>query len=126
MEIDVLKEKSTPLLSRKRIIFSVKYDKATPSRHNLRQEIAKKVNADEKLVILKHIYTRFGQQWAKVITHVYQNETDLKKFEDKKLVSKHMTKKEADAQANTDANEAVAATENSEKKEESAVKAELE
>ncbi|MFC1690900.1 30S ribosomal protein S24e [Nanoarchaeota archaeon] len=101
MEIELLKERDTPLLSRKRLTFSVNYDKSTPSRIDLRKEIAKKIKAEEKFVILKHIYTRFGQQWAKVIAHVYNNEEELNKFENKKLVAKHSGKKEEKAETET-------------------------
>jgi len=89
MQIEVKKERDTPLLSRKRVTITAEYEGATPSRNDLRKEIAKKINAKENLVVLKHIYTRFGSQKAKIIAHVYNNEEDLKKLENDSLLVKH-------------------------------------
>lgn len=94
MKLTILKERDTPLLSRKRVTCEVLYEGATPSRLELKKSVAKQLKADEKLVILKHIYTKFGKQKAKVIAHVYEKEEDLKKLEHEKLVAKHSPKKE--------------------------------
>lgn len=89
MNIEIKKERDTPLLSRKRVTLMAEYEAATPSRASLRAEIAKKLNSPENLVILRHIYTRFGSRKAKIIAHVYRNEEELKKLEDDSLLVKH-------------------------------------
>lgn len=89
MDLEVLKERETPLLSRRRVTLMAAYGGATPSRKDLTKDIAKKLNVNEKLVILKHIYTRFGLQKAKIIAHVYGNEEDMKTYEDISLLKKH-------------------------------------
>jgi small subunit ribosomal protein S24e len=94
MKLELLKERETPLLSRKRVTLSASYEGATPARKELRKSVAKKVSADEKLVILKHIYTRFGQHKAKVIAHVYEDEKAMNKLEEEYLLKKHREKKE--------------------------------
>ena len=104
MQIELKKEEITPLLSRKRATYMVDYDKATPSRLILLKEVAKKAGVDEKLVILKHIYPRFGFPRAKIIAHIYSNADDLKKFEENYLLEKHSEKK-AEAAEGSDASE---------------------
>jgi len=94
MNLELLKERETPLLSRKRITLMMDFKGTTPSRNIVKNEIATKLKADKKLVVVKHIYTRYGAQKAKVIAHVYTNEKDMKKIENDKLLAKHVEKKE--------------------------------
>ncbi len=89
MKVTVLKERDTPLLARKRVTLEAEYGSATPSRLDLKKEVAKKLSADDKLVILKHIYTRFGKQKAKIIAHIYSDEKEMKRLENDVLVKKH-------------------------------------
>lgn len=98
MDLEIKKERDTPLLSRKRVTLIAEYEGATPKRIDMRKDVAKKLDVEEKLVILKHIYTKFGSQKAKIIAHIYNNEEDLKKIEDSSLLAKHgyaVKKKEA-------------------------------
>lgn len=89
MMLEISKERETPLLSRKRVTLSLQYEGPTPPRLELRKEVAKKLKADEKLVVLKHIYTRFGSQKAKIIANVYSDEKAMKNIEEKYLLEKH-------------------------------------
>lgn len=89
MRLEVKKERDTPLLSRKRVTLMAEYDGTTPSRINVRKEVAKKLGAKENLVVIKHIYTRFGSSKSKIITHVYNNEGEMKKLENEGLLAKH-------------------------------------
>jgi small subunit ribosomal protein S24e len=93
MEIEVLKEKETPLLSRKRISAMAYYEGSTPSRIKILNEVAKKLKADVKLVSIRHIYTRFGSPRAKLIVHLYKDRKAYEVLEGKKLVDKHTEKK---------------------------------
>ena len=92
MKLDVTKERETPLLSRTRVTLSLEDEGPTPSRLQLRKEVAGKLKTDEPLVVLKHIYTRFGQHKAKIIAHVYKNLDDLKRIEDEYMMVKHLDK----------------------------------
>ncbi|MDO8643178.1 MAG: hypothetical protein Q7R76_06405 [Candidatus Woesearchaeota archaeon] len=83
MDVTILKERETPLLARKRVTLEATYDAATPSRVDLTKAVAKKVGADEKLVSVRHIYTRFGKRKARIIAHIYADEKDLKLLEGK-------------------------------------------
>ena len=99
MKVEVLKERETPLLSRKRVSLMAEYQGPTPSRMDFLKEVAKIVDTDPSLIIIKHIYTRFGRQKAKIIAHVYNNADDMKKLEDEYLLKKHVKKEEKKDQA---------------------------
>lgn len=94
MDIQVTKEREMPLLSRKRYTMELGFKGATPSRKQIRDAIALKTKADAGLVVVKHIYNRFGSEKAKVIANVYTSKDDMEKYEVKKLLEKHAEKKE--------------------------------
>lgn len=89
MKLEIKKERDTPLLSRKRVTLMAEYEGATPPRLEVKKEVAKKTGAKENLVIIKHIYTRFGSNKAKIIAHVYNNEKEMKNLEHESLLVKH-------------------------------------
>ncbi len=89
MELDIIKEKETPLLSRKRVTAWVNYEGATPSRVEMVKEFAKKAKVAPEKIIIKHMYTRFGQQDLKLIVNIYNNPENLKRLEPENLVEKH-------------------------------------
>jgi ribosomal protein S24E len=93
MDLNMQKEREMPLMSRKRYTFSVGFKGSTPSRKDIRNAIATKVKADPELTIVKHIYTRFGAENARVIANVYADKKDMQSYEDKKLIEKHSEKK---------------------------------
>jgi len=94
MKLEILKERETPLLSRKRISLMAVYEGPTPSRMKFLTEVAKLVDADPSLIIIKHVYTRFGRQKAKIIAHVYTDAKEMAKLEDEYLLKKHVKKEE--------------------------------
>lgn len=118
MEMKILNEQETPLLSRKRITAEITYEGATPSRIKIIAELVKQVKAESKLIELRHVYAKFGDTRSKVIAHVYDNEENMKKIV--KLGKKALEKiqKEVEAKAK--------AVEDAKKKAEEAVKAKAE
>jgi len=93
MKLEIIEKKEVPLLSRTRVQLVAEFEKATPKRDDIRKEVAKKAGADEKLTIVRHIYSQFGKRKAKVIAHIYKNEKDMKMIEDPQMLKKH-TKEE--------------------------------
>ncbi|MBW3023249.1 hypothetical protein KY308_04040 [Candidatus Woesearchaeota archaeon] len=98
MKLELIEKKEVPLLSRTRVQLKAEFDKATPKRDDIRKEVAKKVGSDEKLTIVKHIYTQFGNREAKVIAHIYKKEEDMRRIEDKPAVKRNV-KEEPKAEA---------------------------
>lgn len=91
-----LKETEMPLLARKRIKFELEHPNAcTPSRATIKEEIAKKYSTQPQLVAIRHVYSRFGLQKARVIAHIYQDENTLKLLEPPKGKKSEPKKKAA-------------------------------
>jgi len=90
MKLEITKEKETPLLSRKRITIMVEFEGSTPSRKDIVKAVAKKLDVSDKLIVTKHIYQRFGVGLIKVISHVYETESDKNKVEREYLLKKHV------------------------------------
>jgi len=122
MELKVIETKDVPLLSRKRVTLMATFSGPTPARDVIRDSISKQLKVDKKLTIVRHIYTKYGNQSAKVITHIYDNEKDMKEFEDKHTVKKHEIKEKKKEEA--PAEEKLAEAPKEEKKEEPAEKKE--
>jgi len=90
MKLEVKETNEVPLLSRTRVTLSADFQGPTPAREALRKVISKQIGKEEKLIIIKHIYTKFGQPGAKIIANVYKNEDELKCFEEKVMIKKHV------------------------------------
>ncbi|HLC46505.1 MAG TPA: hypothetical protein VJI75_02065 [Candidatus Nanoarchaeia archaeon] len=89
MELELVKQEEMPLLSRQRYTFTLAFEGATPSRKDLRKEVSKKIGAEEDKVLIKHVYTRFGNPKAKIIAHVYPDRKTMEKIEEKYILKKH-------------------------------------
>ena len=98
MNIVISKQTESPLLSRKRITADVSFKGQTPSRAELKKQLADKLKTQKDLVEIRHIYGRFGQETAKLIAHVYENEKVMKALVHKKK-EKEAKKKEAAPEA---------------------------
>ena len=81
MELKVINKKEEPLLSRIKVEAEIAFEKATPSRAEIKSQVAKDVGKDEKLVVVKSIYTTYGLKKAKNVSYVYENEDSLKRIE---------------------------------------------
>jgi small subunit ribosomal protein S24e len=97
MELEIQKERETPLLSRKRVTIEATYEGKTPSRVDLRKSVAAKIKSPEELIVVRHIYTKFGQQKAKIIAHVYSDPKTMLRLEGSHMVEKQSGKKAAKA-----------------------------
>ncbi|MFC1722797.1 hypothetical protein ACFL0V_01530 [Nanoarchaeota archaeon] len=125
MEINILKERDTPLLSRKRYTLEiVKKDGPTPTRMEVKEMLAVKLKADKDLVVVKHVYPRYGISKTRAIVQVYEKKEDMERYESEGLLKKHVkeTKKEEKAKAPEKPAEAPAEEKAEEKAEEAPAK----
>lgn len=100
MTIKINKVEEKPLLARKEISGHIMFEgKSTPSNENVRKAIASELKADEKLVIVKHIYTSFGSSEASIEAYVYNTEEDLKRIEPKQKKKEEKKPAEGAAEA---------------------------
>ncbi len=112
--MEVIKEKDMKLLSRKRVTLIRDNKGATPSRQQLISEVASQFKVKEELVIIKHVYSQFGENKTKLIVHIYNDKDKMKLFEHANLLKKHEKK----AEPKKEAAEEKAPAEPAEKKEE--------
>jgi small subunit ribosomal protein S24e len=89
MDLKLIKEKDYPLLSRKRVTFTGEASGATPSRLELKDNVAKLLKKKPEEVVIRHVYTKFGNKNIKIIAHAYNSEKELLDVEDKTVIKKN-------------------------------------
>ena len=94
MNLEINERKNDQLMSRERITAFVEYEHSTPSRIELKKALAKKLNADESLLVIRHIYPRFGLKKSKIIAHLYKDSKKMLLFKGKRLIEKNTEKKQ--------------------------------
>ncbi len=94
MNIEIKEQREEKLLGRKTIKANISFEGKTPSRKEIRTELAKAIKEKEEKIIIKHIYTQYGGNKAEIEAAVYNKIEDAKAIENKKLIEKHMTKEE--------------------------------
>ena len=96
MNLKIIYDKENKLLLRRRVAFEVAHEKSsTPKKEDLKKEIAKFLKTEENLIVMKHVYSKFGMGKSKIITQVYEDEKLLKILETKKLKVKKDGKEES-------------------------------
>jgi len=95
MELKILSSKEDSLLSRTKIEAEVIFDKSTPSNQEVKSKLSKDLGKEEKLIVIKGIYTIRGLKKAKNLSYVYKNEEALKRIE---IVKKEVDKKGAEVE----------------------------
>jgi small subunit ribosomal protein S24e len=83
MQLKITEKREEELLSRTAIKLHIIFDKATPSKEELKKAIASELKADENLVVVKDIYTEFGNSEADVNAYVYTSKEEMQKIEPK-------------------------------------------
>ena len=81
MDLKILSKKEEPLLSRTIVEAEVSFDKATPSKSEIKNALAKSLGKDEKLIVVKGLYSGYGVRKAKNVSYVYENEDVMKSIE---------------------------------------------
>jgi ribosomal protein S24E len=92
VKFHVHKKEDVPLLSRERIVLLADYEGAVPARIKVREQACGFLKIPLDVCIVKHIYTKFGSQKAKVIVHVYKSADEAKKYEEAHIFDKQAGK----------------------------------
>lgn len=79
MSVEITSDTKNPLLQRREIEFTAS-GKTTPSRKELKAELAKVLKADEKLIVIDFIDQKMGTNINTGKVKVYDNEGVLKKI----------------------------------------------
>ncbi len=83
MEMKINSTKENALLDRKEVTGTISFKGATPSNAELAKEVAKSVKADASLVVVKQIYTAFGETNATFKAHAYASKDIMATLEKK-------------------------------------------
>jgi len=92
MELQIIKDKTNPLLKRREISLSVK-NKVTPSRIEVKNKLAALLNSKPELIVIEHLDTIYGKQELKGIASIYQTEERLKQLAHTHLMERDAPKK---------------------------------
>lgn len=85
MILKILTDKENKLLDRKEMEAEIEFSGKTPSNNELKKELVDKLKTDENLIVINHIYQKFGDQKAKVIAKIYKSKESLDKFNKVKI-----------------------------------------
>ncbi len=83
LQINIVEKKEELLLSRTMVKANIDFEKSTPSYTETTSLLASNLNADEKLIAIRHIYTHFGDKKAQVIAYIYADEGKKQSIEPK-------------------------------------------
>lgn len=93
MKIEIKEKKENKLLGRLEVEGKVIFDRATPSNEVIRDALALELKADKNLIVVKHVYSKFGYQQADFLAYVYNNREKMEKME---VMTKYLKKKAAE------------------------------
>ncbi|MCR4334917.1 MAG: 30S ribosomal protein S24e [archaeon] len=94
MRVQIENRNENPLLNREEVNFTVKETQITPSRQELRKQVAAQTNADEKLLVVDVFNTSYGTAEMKGVARIYKNEAQMKKTELKYILVRNFGKEE--------------------------------
>lgn len=103
MEVEILEEKQNPFLGRKELKLRIIHEKApTPSKQELKKEIASKYSVPEENIVLDYILSKKGLNEAIAKVKIYKEKPKIKeKTKTEKKEAKEEKKEEAKNEAQT-------------------------
>lgn len=87
--MEVVKDFDNKLLNRKDIVVKIENDSVTPSRKELRAQIAKQFKVDENLVIVKMVKTYYGSRNVDVFGNIYKDRKTLERLTNEHIVKRN-------------------------------------
>lgn len=76
------------MLGRERVDTELEFTAAVPARKQVIESLATQLNVKPELIVVKKISPSFGSRKASVVAYVYKNDADMKKIEERKVLSK--------------------------------------
>lgn len=90
MELEIVDKRDNPLLSRVEVRFKVLHDAAsTPSRKEVREAVAKAVNAQKERVVVDILTAAFGKGETEGYAKVYKNKQEAMRVESESMKRRH-------------------------------------
>ncbi|HEY9246686.1 MAG TPA: 30S ribosomal protein S24e [Candidatus Methanoperedens sp.] len=91
MEIQIIKEKTNPLLKRREISLKIQ-NKGTPSRIEVKNKLAAMANSKPELIVIERLDTVFGKLEVAGEVSLYENEGQLKQLAHRHLIARDAPK----------------------------------
>ncbi len=115
MEVQIIKDKTNPILKRREISLKVK-DKVTPSRIEVKGKLAALLNSKPELIVIERLGTVYGKQELAGTACIYQTEERLKQLAHEHLVARDAPKAKEGGEAPAQAAQAAPAAKEAEVK----------
>ncbi|MFP8888312.1 30S ribosomal protein S24e [Natrialbaceae archaeon A-CW2] len=100
MEVDIISEDENPMLHRTDVTFELVHEEATPSRLQVRDSLAAKLNKDADEVVIRKLDTKFGMRKTVGYAKVYETSAHATEVEQDHMLDRNkIVSEEADAEA---------------------------
>ncbi|APX96964.1 30S ribosomal protein S24e [Natronorubrum daqingense] len=104
MDVDIVSETENPMLHRTDVTFELVHEDATPSRLQVRDSLAAKLNKDADEVVVRKLDTKFGMRKTVGQAKVYETADNARDVEQDHMLERNkIGDEEADAEAEADA-----------------------
>jgi small subunit ribosomal protein S24e len=97
LDIQVIEEKSNPMLNRREVIFKVIHDESTPSRKSVVERLAATMNSKPGLVFVDSLKTEFGKRETIGYAKIYESVERAKQVERLHIVERNTFTKAEEA-----------------------------
>ena len=100
MDVDIISEEENPMLHRTDVTFELTHEEATPSRLQVRDSLAAKLNKDAGEVVIRKLDTKFGMRKTVGYAKVYETSAHATEVEQDHMLDRNkIVTDEADAEA---------------------------
>ncbi|WP_137289024.1 30S ribosomal protein S24e [Natronorubrum halophilum] len=102
MDVDIISETENPMLHRTDVTFELTHEDATPSRLQVRDSLAAKLNKDADEVVVRKLDTKFGMRKTVGQAKVYDTADNARDVEQDHMLERNKIGAE-DAEADAEA-----------------------
>ncbi|MFP9193018.1 30S ribosomal protein S24e [Natronosalvus vescus] len=89
MDVDIISEKENPMLHRTDVTFELVHDEATPSRLQVRDSLAAKLNKNADEVVIRKLDTKFGMRKTIGAAKVYESSAHAAEVEQEHMLERN-------------------------------------
>lgn len=126
MNIEIIEKKVNPLLKRREIMFKVDHEGTTPSREEIRKNLAEMTNAKKELIIIDRMRSEYGKRETQGYAKIYRSEKGLKEIERAHIIRRNiLTDSEEKAEKRENNKESEQKPKEKKSKKEASVKTEI-
>jgi len=97
LELRIKQKEENQMIGRTELKFELVYEQAPPTRIQIREMLAKELNANPNLIVVRKMHNVFGMRKNIGTVHVYPDEATFKKYVSKYVLVRMglMTKEQA-------------------------------